>query len=121
MLPVWLSPTQVRLVPVSEDQVEHVRSLIPRFLGIRTDLDDSTDTLGKKIRRAEKDWVPYIVVVGKKEIESGMLNVRVRESKEQKEMSIDDLRHRIAGETRGRPFHPLAEPVALSERPIFRG
>jgi threonyl-tRNA synthetase len=121
MLPVWLSPTQVRLVPVSEDQLEHARSLIPRFLGIRTDLDDSTDTLGKKIRRAEKDWVPYVVVVGKKEIESGILNVRVRESKDQKEMSIDDLRHRITGETRGRPFQPLAEPVALSERPIFRG
>ncbi len=121
MLPVWLSPTQVRLVPVSENQLEHARSLIPRFLGIRTDLDDSTDSLGKKIRRAEKDWIPYIVVVGKKEVESGILNVRVRESKEQKEMSIDDLRHRITGETRGRPFHPLAEPVALSERPIFRG
>jgi threonyl-tRNA synthetase len=108
-------------VPVSEDQVEHARSLLPRFQGIRTDLDDSTDTLGKKIRRAEKEWVPYIVVVGKKEIESGILNVRMRQTKDQKEMSIEELRHRIAGETRGRPFAPLAEPVALSERPIFRG
>ena len=121
MLPVWLSPTQVRIVPVSEDQLEYAKSLLPRLEGIRADLDDSNDTLGKKIRNAEKEWVPYIVVIGKKEIEGGTLNVRVRQTKEQTEMAVDALRHRIATETRGRPSRPLAEPAFLSERPIFRG
>jgi len=121
MLPLWLSPTQVRIVPVSEDQLEYAKALLPRLEGIRADLDDSSDTLGKKIRNAEKEWVPYIVVIGKKEIEGDTLNVRVRATKEQTEMAVDALRHRIVTETRGRPFRPIAEPAFLSERPIFRG
>ncbi|TLZ65416.1 MAG: threonine--tRNA ligase [Methanobacteriota archaeon] len=121
MLPVWLSPTQVRIVPVAEDDLEFTRSLLPHFTGIRADLDDSSDSLGKKIRNAEKEWVPYIVVVGKKEAGGGTLNVRVRETKEQTEMTVDALRKRILSETKGRPFRPLAEPIHVSERPIFRG
>ena len=121
MLPVWLSPTQVRLVPVSVDQLAYARSLLDRLEGVRADLDDSGDTLGKKIRTAEKEWVPYIAVIGKKEIESGQLNVRVRETKEQTEMTVEALSARIASETKDRPFRPLAEPVLLSARPIFRG
>jgi threonyl-tRNA synthetase len=121
MLPVWLSPTQVRIVPVSADQLAYGRTLVARLEGIRADLDDSNDTLGKKIRTAEKEWVPYIVVIGKKEIESGRLNVRVRETKEQTEMTVEALHARIARETEDRPFRPLAEPVLLSARPIFRG
>jgi len=121
MLPVWLSPTQIRIVPVSVDQLEFARGLLDRLPDVRADLDDSDDTLGKKIRTAEKEWVPYIVVVGKKEIESGNLNVRVRETKEQIEMSTDALRKRILAETKGLPFRRLAEPELLSARPIFRG
>lgn len=121
MLPVWLSPTQVRIVPVSSDQLEHARSLLRDLEGVRADLDDTDDTLARKVRNAEKEWVPYVVVVGRKEIESGNLNVRIRETKEQQEMAIDALRKRIAAETKGRPFRPLAEPELLSARPIFRG
>ena len=121
MLPVWLSPTQVRLVPVSVDQLAYAQSLLDRLEGVRADLDDSGDTLGKKIRTAEKEWVPYIAVIGKKEIESGRLNVRVRETREQTEMTVEMLGARIASETKDRPFRPLAEPVLLSARPIFRG
>jgi threonyl-tRNA synthetase len=121
MWPLWLSPTQVRLVPVSADQLPFARSLLDRLEGVRADLDDTGDTLSKKIRTAEKEWVPYIAVIGKKEVESGRLNVRVRATKEQTDMTVEALRRRIASETKGRPFQPLAEPVPLSGRPIFRG
>ncbi len=121
MLPVWLAPTQVRVVPVSADQLDHARGLVERLPEVRVDLDDTNDTLAKKIRRAEKEWVPYIVVVGKKEIESGALNVRVRATKLQTEMSIDELHRRIRAEIAGRPFRALAEPQAVSARPIFHG
>src|SRR3989475_12609163 len=121
ILPLWLAPTQVRIVPVGGDQREYARSLLDRLPDVRTDLDDSDDTLAKKIRTAEKEWIPYIVVVGKKEIESGNINVRVRETKEQTEMSIDALRKRVLAETKGLPSRPLAEPALLSARPIFRG
>jgi threonyl-tRNA synthetase len=121
MLPVWLSPTQVRIVPVSGDQLEYARSVLSRLDGVRADLDDTPDTLAKKIRTAEKDWVPYIAVVGKREVENGKLNVRVRGTKNQGEMTVEALRSRIASETKDRPFRSLAEPKLLSARPIFRG
>ena len=121
MLPVWLAPTQVRVVPVSADQLDYARGLVERLPEVRVDLDDTNDTLAKKIRRAEKEWVPYIVVVGKKEIESGALNVRVRATKTQTEMSIDELGRRIRAEIAGRPFRALAEPQDVSARPIFHG
>ncbi|HEX9341451.1 MAG TPA: threonine--tRNA ligase [Thermoplasmata archaeon] len=121
MLPVWLAPTQVRVVPVSGDQLDHARGLLERFPEVRVDVDDTNDTLAKKIRRAEKEWVPYIVVVGKKEIESGVLNVRVRATKAQAQMSVDELQKRIRADTAGRPFRALAEPPAVSARPTFHG
>ncbi|MCI4371429.1 MAG: threonine--tRNA ligase, partial [Thermoplasmata archaeon] len=121
MLPVWLSPTQVRIIPVSADQLKHARKLLGQLGGARTDLDDTNDTLAKKVRRAEKDWVPYVVVVGRKEIESGRLNVRIRATKEQSELSIEALRKRLADETAGRPHGDLAEPANLTARPTFRG
>ncbi len=121
MLPVWLSPTQARIVPVSMDQLDYARGLLERFPGVRVDVDDTNDTLGKKIRRAEKDWVPYIVVVGPKEIESGKLSVRIRATKEQVEMRPDELTKRFASETSGRPVRPLPESPLISARPTFRG
>jgi threonyl-tRNA synthetase len=121
MWPLWLSPTQVRLVPVTADQLPAARSLLNRLEGVRADVDDSGDTLSKKIRTAEKEWIPYIAVIGKKEVDSGRVNVRVRSTKEQVDMTVEDLRSRVLSETRGRPFQPLAEPALLSARPIFRG
>src|SRR5947208_13691386 len=109
------------IVPVSADQLDYARTLLDRLPDVRADLDDSGDTLSKKIRTAEKEWVPYIAVIGKQEIDSGTLNVRVRETKEQTEMSVDVLRKRILAETKGLPFRPLAEPALLSARPVFRG
>ncbi len=121
MLPVWLSPTQVRIVPVSADQLEEARSVLSRLDGVRADLDDTSDTLAKKIRAAEKDWVPYIAVIGRKEVDSGKINVRVRGTATRGEMTVDALRSRITAETKDRPFRPLPEPKLLSMRPIFRG
>lgn len=120
-LPTWLSPTQLRLVPVSGDQLEYCKNLLPRFDGVRVDVDDTDDSLNKKIRKAEKEWVPYIAVVGKKEIESGKLNVRDRIGKGQAEMSVEEIQARIQSETKGRPFKQLSLPKLVSLRPGFRG
>jgi threonyl-tRNA synthetase len=121
ILPLWLSPTQVRLVPVSSDQLEYCKSMLSRFESVRADLDDTDDSLNKKIRKAEKEWVPYIAVVGRKEVESGKLNVRERTGKEQTEMTVEELQARILTETKGRPFKPLSLPKPISLRPGFRG
>ena len=121
MLPVWLSPTQLRILPVGADQLDAARAVLAQFEGVRADLDDSDGTLGKKIRAAEKEWVPYIVVIGKKEVESGRLSVRIRATKAQADMAVEELRARLKSETAGRPFRPLAEPLLVSARPTFRG
>ncbi len=120
MFPVWLSPTQVRVVPVAEDQLPRAREVADAFAGFRVDLDDTSDTLGKKVRRAEKEWIPYVAVVGRREAEAGTVNVRVRRSGEQVEMSVDELRERLATEVEGMPFKPLPLPRELSRRPVIR-
>ena len=121
MFPTWLSPVQLRIIPVSEDQLDVGMDLLDRFSGVRTDMDDTGDTLAKKIRRAEKEWIPYIAVVGKREAASGTVNVRVRATKEQKDMGIDELRGYLDKVVSGRPFKPLPLPRLVSKRPTFRG
>jgi len=121
MFPTWLAPTQVRLIPVSQDQLAHCDKMLSEFSGLRADVDDMGDTLNKSIRRAEKEWIPYVAVVGKKEVESNSLTVRVRTTKDQRTMSAAQLRETVLGEIAGRPFRPLPLPIHLSRRPTFRG
>ncbi|AIG97366.1 threonyl-tRNA synthetase [Archaeoglobus fulgidus DSM 8774] len=127
MLPVWLSPTQVRVIPVSERFVDAAIKIADDIArnGIRVDVDDRNETLGKKIRDAQTEWIPYIAVVGEKEIESGKLAVTVRAESTQKEqkrveMSAEELAKRVRAECEGKPFMPLPLPKLLSLRPSFR-
>jgi len=123
MFPLWLAPTQVRIVPVSGDHVPFADGLRSRLASrnIRVDMDDRDDTVGKKIRNGEKEWVPYLLVIGDKEKASGRLTVRCREDRSQKEMSEGDLAAHIGRQTQGMPFRPLPFPPRVSNRPIFYG
>jgi len=124
MLPLWLSPTQVRLIPISEQFLEKVEEIAAKLEAacIRVDVDDTANTLQKRIREAEIDWTPYIVVVGQKEIDSGVLAVRIREENGKVEsMKLDELVSQIKSKTEGKPFKPLPLPRALSKRPQFHG
>ena len=124
MLPIWLSPSQVRLIPISDQFLEKVQETATQLEAhcIRVDIDDTANTLQKRIREAETDWVPYVVVVGQKEIESGTLSVRVREMQGKVEsLKLDELVSRIKGQIEGKPFKPLPLPINLSKRPQFHG
>ena len=124
MLPIWLSPSQVRLIPISDQFLEKVQETATQLEAhcIRVDIDDTANTLQKRIREAETDWVPYVVVVGQKEIESGALSVRVREMQGKVEsLKLDELVSRIKGQIEGKPFKPLPLPINLSKRPQFHG
>lgn len=118
-IPLWLSPTQVRLIPITDDHVDFCKKILPDLSHIRTDIDDRNETLSSRIRDAERFWVPYIGVIGDKEIESGTLSVRVR-GNGQKTMTLQELVSEIGEKTQDMPFRPLALPVLLSKRPIFR-
>ena len=124
MLPLWLSPTQVRLIPISDKFLDKLEELAGQIAShcIRVDIDDSASTLQKKIREAEQEWVPYIIVVGEKEVESGTLSVRDRELKgQQQNMTTDQLIAKVSEKIAGKPFKPLPLPLYLSKRPQFHG
>ena len=117
--PFWLAPTQVRLLPISSDQLADAVALLDRIPG-RVDLDDRDEKLGRKIRDAEKEWVPFIVVLGKREVEQGVLAVRPRGG-EQFTATPEELAARLA-ELQGRmPMADLNQPARITQRPLFVG
>ncbi len=122
-LPLWLSPTQVRICPVSGDYLGLANQIADRLesSGVRVDVDDRSQSIGKKIRDAEREWVPYIVVVGQREKESGMLSVRLRKPRGMKELAEEELGKEISSKTVAYPKRALGLPRELSRRPTFRG
>ena len=123
MLPLWLSPTQIRIVPISDKFTEDVEKMAKKMEAhnIRVDIDERPLTLQKRIREAEMEWVPYILVVGEKEIESGMIAVRDRKTKEVHSMELEDLIREVEEAVKGLPFKSLPLPKLLSKRPQFHG
>jgi threonyl-tRNA synthetase len=91
--PLWLSPEHVWLAPVADRHVEHARELSARFraAGLRAHIDESAETVGKKVRAAQLMKAPYTLVIGDKEIEAGTFNVRDRSGAETKGVGFDDL------------------------------
>ena len=125
-LPLWLSPTQLRIIPVAERHLEYIERILPALTGIRVDVDDRDETVSKKIRDAGRDWVPYVAVVGDKEVEKETLSVTIRADssmKKQKveEMNVSELKERIEAGIKDRPFRQLPLSYKLSERAKFTG
>ncbi|RJS93416.1 threonine--tRNA ligase [Candidatus Bathyarchaeota archaeon] len=129
MLPLWLSPTQVRVIPVTDKFFSEAEKIAEEISShsIRVDWDDRSLTMQRKIREAEMEWIPYIVVVGQREIESGVLSVRDRRISGAEKggairmMRIEELIDEIKRRTAGKPFKPLSLPMRLSRRPRFYG
>jgi threonyl-tRNA synthetase len=118
--PVWLAPIQVRMLPVSDDHVDGAMRLAER-VPFRVDVDDRDMKLGKKVREAEKEWIPYTIVIGDKELSgTGPLVVRRRDGG-QTEMTLEQLLDEIAAEMAGKPFMSANTPRRLSTRPIYVG
>lgn len=122
-LPLWLSPIQVRLCPISDEHREFASGLADELesRGIRVDIDDRTESVGRKIRDAETEWIPYVIVVGNREMESGVLPVRIRNPRKMEEMKLDELASTIGEATDGFPKRSLGLPRKLTKRPVFRG
>ncbi|RLI54816.1 MAG: threonine--tRNA ligase [Candidatus Thorarchaeota archaeon] len=120
-LPLWMTPVQVRMAPVDDTLIEYCQKIGEKLdaAGVRYEIDDRDLTVGKKVRSAEKLWVPYICVVGKKEMESGLLSVRRREQKDQVQMSVEDLIAEIADKTSFAPKQILLLPHLVSKQPVF--
>ncbi|EQD45534.1 threonyl-tRNA synthetase, partial [mine drainage metagenome] len=120
-MPLWLAPTQIRIIPISEKYADKSKALMKEIASkdVRVDLDDTDNKLDKKIRNAETEWIPYIVVFGEKEANSGMLAVRQRGVKAQKEMKLNELLDVILNEVSGMPKAKATIPSLLSKRASF--
>jgi threonyl-tRNA synthetase len=123
MLPLWLSPTQVRVIPISDSFLRDVEKKAQEMEAhrVRVDIDDRALTLQKKVREAEMEWVPYIIVVGKREIDSGTIPVRDRMAGKVRSMRLEQLMNEIEKATFNKPFKALPLPKYLSKRPQFYG
>ena len=91
--PVWLAPVQIKILPITDAHADFSHELCKKFanLGFRADVDDRSEKTGKKIRDAQIKKVPYTIVIGDKEIETGILPVRKHGEKESFNMSVEDF------------------------------
>lgn len=87
--PLWLAPTQVKILPITDNQHEYAHKLEEEFMkkGIRVEVDDRNEKTGYKIREAQLEKVPYMIVIGTKEVEEGTVSVRSRKSGDEGSMS----------------------------------
>jgi threonyl-tRNA synthetase len=102
--PLWLAPEQVRILPISEKTIEPARALLARLRaeGLRATLDEHSDKLGAKIRRAEIEKVPYALVLGQKEAEAGGVSVRSRARGDEGVLTTDACVARLRAEVANR-------------------
>jgi threonyl-tRNA synthetase len=131
MLPFWLSPTQVRFLPLNDGFTAECVRLAGELNkeGFRADVDDSSHGVGRKIAEAEKEWIPLVVVVGDKEKASGKYIPRSRREEllaaggagPDMALTVQELVKVCQMNTGSEPKAPLPLPVLLSHRPIFRG
>ena len=117
--PLWLAPTQVRLIPLKDDFLKFTSELANRLTeqNIRVDIDDRNDTISKRIRDAEKEWISYVLVIGEKEVNSPSLSVRDRTTGDVRQLSIENFVKEIKDATNGKPISKLNSAILLSRRP----
>lgn len=98
--PLWLAPEQIKIIPISENQIEYAHSVCDKLvaMGVRASVDDRNEKMGYRIREAQLQKIPYMLVLGEKERESGAVAVRSRKNGDQGVMSFDDFAAKVLKE-----------------------
>jgi len=120
-LPTWLSPVQVRVIPVAGRHGAFAAEICAAINAalIRCDVDDREESVGKKVREAGMDWVPYVIVAGDEEVSSKKLTVTIRKKSQpnkphKEQLTTGELVTAVKKDTEGKPFRPLYTPRKLS-------
>lgn len=102
--PTWLAPSQVAIVPVREEHEELAKQLTKQLHNafVRTDYMDASQSLGKRVRKAKDIRTPYIIIIGDKDIEAGMITVETRGQEKGVQMTTEDFLNQIAKEIKDR-------------------
>ena len=92
-LPTWMAPTQVKFLPIGDDQIAYCDEIERKLaaFGVRCEVDRRNETIGYKIRNAQQEKVPYMIVVGAKEVESNTVAVRSRKQGDMGSVSVDEF------------------------------
>ena len=117
-LPLWLSPIQVRIIPEDRDRLAYAMQVAEELKskGVRVDVDDRDVPLAEKLREAGKEWIPFVVLVGKREEELKRIIV-VRRNNDREDMSVEDLIKLIVENLGEYPQLPQTLPLLYSKRP----
>jgi len=118
--PLWLAHTQVRLISVARQHLVLCEKIAAELSGkqIRTDIDDRDESVGKKIRDSETEWIHYTLVIGDKEMQTEKkFVVRDRNAGKRLEITLQELVDKINVQTKDKPYLPLNLPRHLSQRP----
>ena len=96
--PVWLAPVQVKILPIADVHIDYAKKVQEEFAkkGIRVELDDREEKIGYKIREAQLEKVPYMAIIGDKEVEAGAIGLRSRSEGDLGQISLDEFEERIA-------------------------
>lgn len=118
-LPLWLMNTQIRVIPVNENFIPKCIEINNYFKenNIRVDIDDRDESLSKRIREAEMEWIHYIAIVGEKETSNNIISIRDRISKTNYGSTIEEMKEKIHNQVKDKPFLPINLPELLSLRP----
>ena len=121
-IPFWLCPTQIRIIPLSQDFHDVSLGYLEELssFGFRVDFDDRDLSVGKKVREAEKEWLPFILVIGKNEVESKNFQVRNRYSGKIITMSLVELIEHCKKLSNGMISDELPLPRFISDRLKFK-
>ncbi len=98
--PLWLAPTQVKILPISDNQLEYSLKVKEELeiIGVRVEVDDRNEKIGYKIREAQMQKVPYMLVIGEKEMTSNTASIRSRKAGDMGQISIDEFKEKITKE-----------------------
>jgi threonyl-tRNA synthetase len=118
-LPLWINHTQVRIIPVGEHHIPFCEKMATYLSNrqIRADIDDRQESVSKKIRESEIEWIRYTLVIGDKETNEEGLTVRDRIEGTHRKVTLEDLANEIQVQTKDKPYLPLNLPRNLSQRP----
>jgi len=111
--PVWLSPIQARLIPVADRHVPYLRDVAAKLLeaGLRADVDDGKERMNAKIRKAQSEKIPYMLIAGDREVESGTISVRLRSGEDLGGMPVETFiaKARLINDSRSQRLMPESD------------
>lgn len=102
--PVWMAPVQAKVIPVSNNQMAYAKEIADKLSAadIRVELDENNDTLGYKIRKAQMEKVPYMIIIGDKEVGAGNISVRTRKGADEGSVDLESFINRVHDEVKNR-------------------